>query len=174
MRDHVARPVERAVDFTRRIADRPAHLPCQLERQRIAMRFELIAKARADRGSLGDGRVAPRTLCMRRTPEHGVYLVGTGQGSFAIHRAIYRAGGFLCSGHVFQRSDESDDLEITRQFPVGYMPPELALFPLAAGREMLDKLVTETGARRRAMPSDRCAASQSVPRQRELGRSLRS
>src|SRR3569833_1852871 len=79
---------------------------------------------------------------MRRTPEDRVDLIGPGQSTLAVQRASHRAEGFLGSRHVISIY-ESDDFKVARQFPVGDVPSELALFPLTAGREMLYKLVTE-------------------------------
>jgi hypothetical protein len=40
---------------------------------------------------------------MCRASQHSIDLVGSGQGSLAIQRAIHRADGFLCSGHNFPK-----------------------------------------------------------------------
>src|SRR3569833_3574725 len=107
---------------------------------------------------------------MRRPPEDRVDLIGPGQSTLAVQRAIHRAEGFLGSRHVITVY-ESDDFKVARQFPVGDVPPELTLFPLTAGCEMLYELVPETGTR-----GARCLQSlgrfPKRARQGELGREL--
>ncbi len=47
-RDHVTRAFERAAHFVGRVAARPAHLPRQLVRDLVALRFERVAEAVED------------------------------------------------------------------------------------------------------------------------------
>ena len=61
-RDHVARALERAAHFVRRVADRPAHLPRQLERDLVA----LALRTRRRSGCRMRARSATETLRQAR------------------------------------------------------------------------------------------------------------
>ncbi len=86
--DHVARALGEAADFAGRVADRPAHLTGEFLRDLRPARLHGLDEARADRGALGHGHVAPRHLRVARGAQGGFDLGGAGEMTFGDDRSV--------------------------------------------------------------------------------------
>ena len=137
--DHVARAFERAAHFAGRVTRGPAHLPGELlgDLRRRAFRTRRRTASRIAARSASGG-VAPRRERMARGAQRLVDLLRSGERTLDVDASVDGADGFL-----EVRAGSSDDLEVTRQFPVRDRAAELAVFPFAAGGEVLDERVAE-------------------------------
>ena len=137
-RDHAARAFLEAAHLARRVAERPAHLPGQLQRDRVAIGDECIDERSHQARPLGERASAPVALRSNGTRERGGDLRIGGLSPFGIDRPS--TGLIVLKAAMWKGSD---DLEVARQFPVGDVLAELALFPLARRGEMVDERVAE-------------------------------